>query len=163
MTTSAITHTGGCQCGAIRFRCDGIRPASVCHCRMCQKATGGLYGAFVNVDPERLTWTRGARKIFRSSTVALRGFCGDCGTPLTWEAGAEIAITIGSFDDPAAFRPAYQLEIESKVPYVHDVAALPVRRNEDDPAITEFMKRVVSYQHPDHDTPHWPPRPEETR
>ncbi|WP_075216648.1 GFA family protein [Mongoliimonas terrestris] len=161
MTAPPIT--GGCQCGAIRFRCDGVKSATLCHCRMCQKATGGLYGAFVNVDPERLTWTRGARKIFRSSTVALRGFCGDCGTPLTWEAGTEIAITIGSFDDPSAFKPVSQLEYESRVPFVDDLAGLPRRHNDDDPAIAAFMRSVVSHQHPDHDTPRWPLPPEDTR
>ncbi|HEY2357583.1 MAG TPA: hypothetical protein VGH86_09040, partial [Phenylobacterium sp.] len=35
--------TGGCQCGAIRFRIDGeLGEASICHCRMCQKALGGF-------------------------------------------------------------------------------------------------------------------------
>jgi hypothetical protein len=34
-------HTGGCQCGAVRFRVEGaLGDASVCHCRMCQKAFG---------------------------------------------------------------------------------------------------------------------------
>ncbi|MGO4319648.1 GFA family protein, partial [Agrobacterium sp. MCAB5] len=36
------TYTGGCQCGAIRFRATGdlkddLKDSSICHCRMCQK------------------------------------------------------------------------------------------------------------------------------
>ncbi len=32
--------TGGCQCGAVRFRAAHLGRASLCHCRMCQKAFG---------------------------------------------------------------------------------------------------------------------------
>ena len=39
--------TGGCQCGAVRYRLDAPpNDANICHCRMCQKATGSPYGAF---------------------------------------------------------------------------------------------------------------------
>jgi len=67
-------RTGGCQCGAVRFSTLGpLGEASVCYCRMCQKATGGAFGLFVRVDSDRLTWTRGAPKYFVSSNVAKRG------------------------------------------------------------------------------------------
>lgn len=39
--------TGGCQCGAVRFACDHLGRASICHCRMCQKAFGGYFGPLV--------------------------------------------------------------------------------------------------------------------
>ena len=39
----------GCQCGAVRFRVEGtLDDASVCHCRMCQKAFGGFYAPLVS-------------------------------------------------------------------------------------------------------------------
>ncbi len=43
-------RTGGCQCGAVRFRIKGAlgRP-SICHCRMCQKQFGSFFGALVTV------------------------------------------------------------------------------------------------------------------
>ena len=42
-------YTGGCQCGAVRFRVEGaLGDASVCHCRMCQKAFGNFYAALVS-------------------------------------------------------------------------------------------------------------------
>ncbi|MGO7428793.1 GFA family protein, partial [Rhizobium ruizarguesonis] len=43
------TYTGGCQCGAIRFRVSGdIKDSSICHCRMCQKAFGAYYAPLVS-------------------------------------------------------------------------------------------------------------------
>ena len=42
---STQIHTGGCQCGAIRFCVTGdLNDASICHCRMCQKAFGAYLG-----------------------------------------------------------------------------------------------------------------------
>ncbi|TIS81232.1 MAG: GFA family protein, partial [Mesorhizobium sp.] len=80
-------YTGGCQCGAVRFRVEGaLGDASVCHCRMCQKASGNFYLPLVSVRGARLDWTRGGPKRFRSSSAAWRGFCAECGTPLTFEA-----------------------------------------------------------------------------
>lgn len=53
-------NTGGCQCGAVRFRVEGkLGDASVCHCRMCQKASGNFYLPLVSVRGAKLVWTRG--------------------------------------------------------------------------------------------------------
>src|SRR5690606_29232104 len=107
-------HTGGCQCGAVRFRVEGaLGDASVCHCRMCQKASGNFYLPLVAVHEAKLVWTRGERRRFRSSNHVWRGFCGDCGTPLTYETPDGIALTIGAFDDPASIRPAIQWGTEA--------------------------------------------------
>jgi hypothetical protein len=87
------THAGGCQCGAVRFRIDGtLGDASVCHCRMCQKAFGGFYAPLVSLGNAKLTWTRGALKKFKSSNFVERGFCEQCGTPLTYEAPDGVAL-----------------------------------------------------------------------
>ena len=121
------TLTGGCQCGAIRFRVSAPpRHASICHCRMCQKATGGLFGPYASFSAVALTWTRGRRKTFRSSDAIARGFCGDCGTPLTFEAasgaGEHIALTIGAFDDPSSLRPQRQIMTADRIPWVAELA-----------------------------------------
>ncbi len=77
--------TGGCQCGAVRYRLMGEPAgASVCYCRMCQKASGGPFMSFGGVGLDELVWTRGTPKIFASSALAERGFCADCGTPMTY-------------------------------------------------------------------------------
>jgi hypothetical protein len=74
--------TGGCQCGAIRFAVSGPPvKVSICHCRMCQKASGAPFAAFADIDPGDFAWTRGKPAAFRSSSIAERDFCRDCGTP----------------------------------------------------------------------------------
>jgi hypothetical protein len=153
--------TGGCQCGAVRFRVTGPpRRASICHCRMCQKATGGPFGAYASFPVAELAWTRGHRKTFQSSDAILRGFCGDCGTPLTFEAiegGRHVGLAIGAFDAPGALAPRRQLERASRLPWLDTIDALPSRSPEDEAAMAAKYAPVVSRQHPDHDTDVWPP------
>ena len=82
---TATEFTGHCLCGAIRFRVEGVlKDSSICHCRMCQKAFGAYYAPLVSTRGADLTWTRGRPKTFRSSNFVLRGFCENCGTPLTY-------------------------------------------------------------------------------
>ena len=150
------THSGGCQCGSIRFRVQGqLGDASICHCRMCQKAFGAFYAPLVSVGAAKLTWTRGAPKKFQSSNAAARGFCEECGTPLTYEAPDGVAIAIGAFDDPSRIAPKMQWGTEAKLPYVDSLSTLPGRDTLGDEDAAPFLKSLVSYQHPDHDTDDW--------
>ncbi|SIP92672.1 Uncharacterized conserved protein [Rhizobium sp. RU20A] len=162
--TTHTHHTGGCQCGAIRYRVEGgLGDASVCHCRMCQKASGGFYMPLVSLGTARLTWTRGHIRHFQSSNAARRGFCGDCGTPLTYEAPDGVALAIGTFDDPGDLKPGIQWGVEAKLPYVDEVPALPQQETSADEGAAAFLATLVSYQHPDHDTDDWTPKIEEAR
>lgn len=155
-TMTSATITGGCQCGAVRFACESLGRASICHCRMCQKAMGGYFGPFVTANG--LAWTRGKPKRYRSSNEAQRGFCADCGTPLTFELADSVDVAIGAFDDAASIAPAIQLATESRLPSFDTLASLPVLADPDG-QIAARLARVVSYQHPDHDTARWPPEP----
>ena len=155
---STQIHTGGCQCGAIRFRVTGdLNDASICHCRMCQKAFGAYYAPLVSTRGAVLEWTRGEPKRFQSSNVVRRGFCADCGTPLTYEAPDGVALTIAAFDDPAEIAPRIQWGTEAKLPYVDVIRDLPGEETMADQEAAPFLADLVSYQHPDHDTDRWPP------
>ena len=58
---SAEIHSGGCQCGAVRFRLTGAPgTSSVCYCRMCQKASASHALALVSVGEAGMEWTRAA-------------------------------------------------------------------------------------------------------
>ena len=146
--------TGGCQCGAVRYRVEA-KPTgtSVCHCRMCQKAGGAPFMSFADVPTEAFVVTRGALAIFKSSEIAKRGFCAACGTPLTYRLldGGYTEVTLGSFDDPCAVAPILQYGVESRVRWLAEALAAPATR------IDEWLagKKIASVgtrQHPDHET-----------
>jgi len=146
-------YSGGCQCGAVRFHVEGaLGSASICHCRMCQKAFGNFYAPLVSVGEAKLTWTRDEPKRFQSSNHVKRGFCAECGTPLTYEAPDGVALSIGAFDAPEEIEPTVQWGVEVKLPYVDGLVKLPGFETERDEESIEFVKTMVSYQHPDHDT-----------
>ncbi len=122
-----VTVTGGCQCGAVRYRATAMLDNShLCHCRMCQKAVGNLFAALVAAPNDALTWTRGTPAAFRSSQHVDRGFCADCGTPLYYRnlQGSRTNLTLGSLDDPAAFPPRTQMGSEARTPWFGDLPAL---------------------------------------
>jgi hypothetical protein len=152
------TFSGGCQCGAVRFRISGpVLDASICHCRMCQKATGGLFGAYVAVDNHYLEWTRGKPGYFQSSTVAKRGFCPACGTPMTFEWTPErTAIAIGCFDDPDYFTFDVAYAVENMHPTISGLEQVPASPLADTPKADAAYEGMENFQHPDHDTAKWP-------
>jgi len=145
--------TGGCQCGAVRFRAGRLGRPSICHCRMCQKAFGSFFGPLVTGHD--VVWTRGAPKYFRSSNKAERGFCGDCGTPLTYKVDGQttIELAIGALDRPELAAPRIQVNPADKLAFFDGLHDLPMHARA--PESEEFYAGVVSYQHPDHDTRSW--------
>ena len=148
--------SGGCQCGAVRFRMGRLANASICHCRMCQKAFGGFYAPLVTAYD--LEWTRGAPTYFQSSNKVRRGFCAACGTPLSYDYGAEPEIAIGALDRPQLAAPTVQVNPADMLPFVSTLASLPFRHIEADGVEAHFMASLHSYQHPDEDTKIWPPQ-----
>ncbi len=146
---TASPYTGGCQCGAVRFRAESVGRASICHCRMCQKAFGNFFGPLVTGIG--VVWTRGEPKHFASSNKVRRGFCGDCGTPLTYEYEGGLELAIGAFDNPALVAPVIQNNPADKLPFMDRLASLPVRQPGDNPQADAFLADIVSHQHPDCD------------
>ena len=118
---------GGCQCGRIRFRAEGPRgSSSVCFCRMCQKASGGPFMAFVRFPIQAVAWTT-PPDLFESSNMAERGFCGRCGTPLSYRqtGGRFVSLTLNSLDDPDAVRPDLSLASEQMARWLRNIGDLP--------------------------------------
>jgi hypothetical protein len=152
--TTPSHHTGGCQCGAIRFRVTELGRASLCHCRMCQKAFGSIGGLLVTT--KGVTWTRGALAHFQSSNNVRRGFCRDCGTPLTFEYKTYLNIAIAAFDHASDITPVIQMERAARLPWFDTLNDLPPHAESERPAVAKRLSEVVNYQHPDHDTDVWP-------
>ena len=151
---AAHGFTGGCQCGAVRYRLSAEPTgANICHCRMCQKASGGPMMAFGGVRLSEFFVSSGAIATFSSSDIAERGFCARCGTPLTYrELGSDrVSVTLGSLDEPGAVAPLTQLGVESKVSWLVRSLSLPEIRT-DQWLAKKKIAAIQNHQHPDHET-----------
>jgi hypothetical protein len=145
--------TGGCQCGAIRFALNAAPvKISICHCRMCQKASGAPFASFADIEKSEFSWTRGQPAAFRSSTIAERDYCRDCGTPLSFRRidGPRIEIMTGTFDRPDRLVPTRQFGTESRLGWVVGIANMPSQTTAQNYG-PEKMATITSHQHPDQD------------
>jgi hypothetical protein len=142
--------TGGCQCAAVRYALY-VAPQNshVCHCRMCQRATGGVFAALAGAPKAEVAWTKGEPAFFASSNLAKRGYCRDCGTPLSFSYDlpeARFYVTIGSLDDPNAAPIIMQYGVESKLDWVKFCEDVPAEKTGEDPKAAEFFKTMQSHQ-----------------
>ena len=144
--------TGGCQCGAVRYALYAVPPEpSICHCRMCQKAFGNFFAPFTGVPPSEFAWTRGEPAIYKSSELVDRGFCRDCGTPLSFRYldVDRIGVSVGSLDDPSRVTIVKQLGVESRVATVLRLNEIPEHHTKTfEP---QRAAKLASRQHPDRD------------
>ncbi len=106
------TYSGGCMCGAVRYEAAG-EPFSVihCHCHSCRKHNGGPVVTVAGFTAEQVSFSGTERKIYQSSPGVGRAFCGNCGTPLTWEGdggdmGPIVEFHISTFDNPDVLVPS---------------------------------------------------------
>ena len=124
----AKTMTGGCQCGRVRYEVTlDHDDAYWCHCNMCKKATGGIAAAFVQAKATNVKWLS-EPDWYLSSPIAHRPFCAQCGTPLGFafiDGGGGFDLTVGSFDDPGAFKPVAHAGSESIIQEWLDTRELP--------------------------------------
>jgi len=104
-----LMMTGGCFCGQVRYEALGTPfNATVCHCSDCRRVAGSPFVAWFSVAPAEFRFVSGEPKRFASSAKAMRSFCPDCGTPLTFQHNdfpAEIDITTCSLDNPELVPP----------------------------------------------------------
>jgi len=102
--------TGGCLCGAVRYRVDGsLRDVLICHCDECRR-WNGHFAANTAVRREDLVLLerRGLRWIDSplSDAHARRGFCAECGSGLFWDAPDRptVSIAAGTLDAPTGLK-----------------------------------------------------------
>jgi hypothetical protein len=125
--------TGGCACGRVRFTASVDNDdAYLCHCRMCQRASGSLSIAFVNLPQADIAW-EGEPDWFDSSPIAERPYCRECGTSLGFrykEGSDKMDLSVAAFDDPARFRPTAHFGTESMHRAWINTEGLPEQRSD---------------------------------
>jgi hypothetical protein len=108
---STGTHASGrCLCGAVRYEVRGpLRDVLLCHCVECRRWSGHVFAAtaarrehLVLLEDRGLRWVASPG----SESDARRGFCGECGSSLFWDAPARdtVSIAAGSLDEPTGLR-----------------------------------------------------------
>jgi len=132
--------TGGCACGRIRFaaRIDSD-DAYLCHCRMCQRATGSVSIAFANVKQANVDWDH-EPDWYESSPIARRPYCRECGTSLGFqfkEGSENMDLTVAAFDDPSRFKPKHHFGAESMHRAWLNTEGLPEKRTDEYQALVD--------------------------
>jgi hypothetical protein len=121
--------SGGCLCGAVRFRAAG-RPGIVthCHCGMCRRASGAPFVTWAAFPRAGFVFDRGTPTTYRSSANAERQFCPTCGTQLTFrylDDDASIDVTVATLDNPALVTPQDHIWTEAQLPWIRCDDGLP--------------------------------------
>jgi hypothetical protein len=137
--TEASTMSGGCACGRVRFmaRVEDDE-AYVCHCRMCQRATGSISIAFKNLKQGDVVWNS-EPDWYDSSPIAKRPYCRECGTSLGFQFkdSPNMDLTVAAFDDPSRFRPTSHTGAESMQRAWLNTGGLPETRTDQHLALVD--------------------------
>jgi hypothetical protein len=141
--------TGGCACGRVRYSVHvDNNDAYLCHCRMCQRATGSVSIAFKNVKRGEVTWD-GEPDWFDSSPIATRPYCRACGTSLgfCFKTGSDnMDLTVASFDDPSSFTPEHHFGAESMHRSWLNTEGLPEKRTDSyQPLIDKWIEATGKF------------------
>jgi len=123
---------GGCHCGAVRYEVDGTPyNETICHCASCRRVSGAPAVAWITVDRAGFRVMRGALRPYASSPGVERGFCGGCGTPMTYAAArtpGEVDVAAATLDEPERVRPRDHVQVGSGLSWAAPRDGLPVFR-----------------------------------
>ena len=113
---------GRCLCGSVTIQVDGAHDAAVgaCHCLMCQRWTGMLFGCFT-ARAEAVA-VKGSVARHAASDFAERAFCPVCGSHL-WmrdidEPGRDYDLMPGIFAGAAGFPLTSEIYTDSAPAYL---------------------------------------------
>jgi hypothetical protein len=120
---SAMTLTGGCFCGRIRYRIDApLRPGRSCHCSRCRKVFSGAGSAYAEVEPGSFSWVSGAEDLTHHETTPGWGlcFCKSCGSTLCGTQQRTVhGVTLGTVDGDPGVQIQMHLFVGSKASWDH--------------------------------------------
>jgi len=129
--------TGRCMCGNVHY--ESSKPPVLdiyCHCRMCQRANSAPFAAWTVFPQAAVRFPNAEPKYFKSSPFGERGFCPNCGSPMTMryyplEPEGILAIYAATLNQPEDFAPTYHAGTESQMPWLDIHDDLPRRRSVD--------------------------------
>ncbi|MGO4872852.1 MAG: GFA family protein [Roseiarcus sp.] len=118
--------TGGCACGALRYRL-ASRPMFVhcCHCKDCQRQTGSAFVLNALIETARVERLAGETRSVPVPTDSGRPHeihrCPVCQTAVWSHYGGRPALSfvrVGTLDDATALPPDVHIYVRSKLPWI---------------------------------------------
>ena len=121
------SHTGGCVCGAVRYRVIG-KPAfvAVCHCKICQRRLASAFAILAAFDEKNVEIIKGdlaecEHRSDESGRWLKMNFCPKCGTTVYHTAEVRPGmktIAAGTFDEQGWFEVDRHIWAQSKLTWV---------------------------------------------
>ena len=105
--------TGGCHCGGVRYEAD-TEPfdSDYCHCVDCRRSIGAPFGVWMDLKADNVVWLTRGLKEYSSSEKIRRGFCGNCGSSISYRSvdyPEYLTLSVASLDDPNQVVPTYHI------------------------------------------------------
>jgi hypothetical protein len=123
--------TGGCRCGAVRYRAEVDDPTrhGLCHCEDCRRSAGAPAVAWLAVPKDSFAVTEGEAVRWDGRGGAERYFCGRCGTGLYYFNEAVLPgiadIQSATLDKAGEFAPGVQIQCAERLGYMARLGELP--------------------------------------
>jgi len=127
---------GSCLCKNVSYEIRRFSPhLSNCHCSMCRKFHGAAFATYGTVREKDITFNiqNDSLKIYRSSKIAERGFCSNCGSSIYYKflnGRGTYDIALGTLDDEP------DLAVEAHIFY----ASKPLWSGEYNDALPKFAE-----------------------
>ena len=110
------------RCGAVRYEIGKPTDNWYCHCENCRRSTGAPVTAWAMTPIESLSWSSGEQARHESSPGVYRGFCRDCGTPISYETlyqGAPVfCVLTSTLDHPEQNPPTRHVFDSERIPWL---------------------------------------------
>lgn len=89
---------------------------------MCRRSTGAVVVTWISVRRSAFQLQKGALRIYQSSALAERGFCGNCGAQITFshrDIPDIVDVTVATLDEPNAHPPDRHIFSPDRVSWLH--------------------------------------------
>ncbi|WP_152046831.1 GFA family protein [Aureimonas psammosilenae] len=146
MTAEPVHHFAACRCGFVRLDAAGAPLATgACHCRGCQRMTGGPYSLGAIYPSAAVSVEAGETGPIGADPAAGHQGCIRCASwVFTRPPGLGDIVVVRSslFEDAAAFAPFVESFLSEKLPFVARVAPHGFDRF---PEPKEFPHLIAAY------------------
>jgi hypothetical protein len=125
---------GRCLCGSVVFEYDATPNWTLhCHCESCRRATSSPMTTWVSVPRSAFVLVKDAPRYYHSSPGVKRGFCENCGSPLSYENERipdEVHLYAASLSDPTGAVADGHVHVSEQLSWFEVLDELPRYANE---------------------------------